>query len=59
MYSCGTSENTLYELLQNCNAYDGLKAQKTLKTRYILEDVPRILKKNQKKSKKFLDILIR
>lgn len=40
MYSCGTSENTLYELLQNCNAYDGLKAQKTLKTRYILEDVP-------------------
>ncbi len=26
---------------------------------YILGDVPRILKKNQKKSKKFLDILIR
>jgi len=26
---------------------------------YILEDVPIILKKNQKKSKKFLDILIR
>ena len=40
MYSCGTLENSLYELLQNCNAYDGLKAQKTLKTRYILEDVP-------------------
>ncbi|WP_303725176.1 hypothetical protein [Anaerovibrio lipolyticus] len=26
---------------------------------HILEDVPRIFKKNQKKSKKFLDILIR
>lgn len=40
MYSCGGSENTLYELLQNCNAYDGLMAQKTLKTRYIMEDIP-------------------
>lgn len=40
MYSCGGPENTLYELLQNCKAYDGLMAQKTLKTRYILEDIP-------------------
>lgn len=40
MYSCGTENNSLYELLQNCNAYDGLMAQKTLRTRYILEDVP-------------------
>lgn len=40
MYSCGTDENTLYELLQNCEAYKGLLAQKTLRTRYILEDIP-------------------
>ncbi len=40
MYSCGGPENTLYELLQNCNAYDGLMAENTLRTRYILEDVP-------------------
>lgn len=40
MYSCGGPENTLYELLQNCHAYDGLMAQKSLRTRYILEDIP-------------------
>ena len=40
MYSCGDENNTLYELLRNCRAYDGLLAQKTLKTRYILEDIP-------------------
>ncbi|MBQ3417907.1 MAG: NAD/NADP octopine/nopaline dehydrogenase family protein [Ruminococcus sp.] len=40
MYSCGGPENTLYELLRNCDAYDGLMAQRTLKTRYIMEDIP-------------------
>ncbi len=40
MYSCGTPENTLYELLQNCHSYDGLLAQKTLRTRHIMEDIP-------------------
>lgn len=40
MYSCGEPSNTLYELLQKCNAYDGLMAQKTLRNRYIMEDIP-------------------
>ena len=40
MYSCGESGDTLYELLQNCHAYDGLIAQKTLRTRYVMEDIP-------------------
>ena len=40
MYSCGGPEDSLYELLRNCDAYDGLMAQRTLKTRYIMEDIP-------------------
>lgn len=40
MYSCGDENDSLYELLQKCDAYDGLMAQKTLRTRYILEDIP-------------------
>lgn len=40
MYSCGSPSDSLYELLQNCKAYDGLLAQRTLRTRYVLEDIP-------------------
>lgn len=40
MYSCGVQEDSLYDILQKCNAYNGLMAQRTLKTRYVLEDIP-------------------
>ena len=36
--------DTLSELVQSTRAYDGIKGQKTLKTRYLLEDVPNSLK---------------
>ncbi|CAH2212095.1 NAD/NADP-dependent octopine/nopaline dehydrogenase family protein [Tepidibacter aestuarii] len=34
---------TLTELVRTTKAYDGIKGQKTLKTRYILEDIPNSL----------------
>ena len=40
VYSSGSPETPLYEMFRNCSAYIGLKAQDTLKTRYILEDIP-------------------
>lgn len=36
----GTSGASLYDILQECNAYDGLMNQPSLKTRYVLEDLP-------------------
>lgn len=35
-----TYGRTVYEAIQNCPGYDGIKGQKSLNTRYILEDIP-------------------
>ena len=35
-----TKGNNAYEVVTNCEAYHGIKGQKTLRTRYILEDIP-------------------
>lgn len=35
-----THGDTLYEVVTNCEGYHGIKGQTTLKTRYILEDIP-------------------
>ena len=35
-----TSGTNTYEVLTNCKGYDGIMGQKTLRTRYLLEDIP-------------------
>ena len=30
----------MYEVITNCEGYHGIKGQKTLRTRYLLEDIP-------------------
>lgn len=35
-----THGNNVYEAIHNCPGYDGIKGQKSLSTRYILEDIP-------------------
>lgn len=40
MYSCGDETTPLYQLCRNNPGYDGIKCAKTLKTRYVLEDIP-------------------
>lgn len=35
-----THGNNVYEAIHNCPGYDGIMGQKTLRTRYILEDIP-------------------
>lgn len=40
MYSCGDETTPLYQLCKNNPGYDGIKCAKTLKTRYVLEDIP-------------------
>lgn len=35
-----THGHNVYEAIHNCPGYDGIKGQKTLRTRYILEDIP-------------------
>lgn len=35
-----TKGNNMYEVITNCEGYDGIKGQKTLRTRYLLEDIP-------------------
>jgi len=38
--SYGVTGSTLYELVQNVKAYEGIKGPTTLNTRYIFEDIP-------------------
>ena len=40
MYSCGDETTPLYQLCKKNPGYDGIKCAKTLKTRYVLEDIP-------------------
>ena len=40
MYACGTPGTPLYKLCQNNKGYEGIMAASTLRTRYVLEDVP-------------------
>ncbi len=35
-----TKGSTVYEVMINCQGYHGIKGQKTLRTRYLLEDIP-------------------
>ena len=35
-----TKGNNMYEVITNCEGYHGIKGQKTLRTRYLLEDIP-------------------
>ena len=35
-----TEGSNAYEVITNCNAYDGIGGQKTMKTRYFQEDIP-------------------
>lgn len=35
-----TKGNSVYEVMINCKGYHGIKGQKTLRTRYLLEDIP-------------------
>lgn len=38
-----TEGDNAYEVMKNCKGYIGIKGQKTIKTRYILEDIPNSL----------------
>lgn len=40
MYKCGDETTPLYQLCKNNPGYVGIMTSKTLKTRYVLEDVP-------------------
>jgi len=40
MYACGTADMPLYQLCRNNRAYEGLMTAGTLRTRYLLEDIP-------------------
>lgn len=40
MYSCGKPGTPLYQLVRDNPGYDGIMCGSTLKTRYVLEDVP-------------------
>ena len=40
MYSCGDSDTPLYWLVRNNPGYVGIMSPKTLRTRYLLEDIP-------------------
>ncbi len=40
MYSCGDSDTPLYQLVRNNPGYVGIKCAQTLRTRYLLEDLP-------------------
>lgn len=35
-----TKGNNMYEVITNCEGYKGIKGQKTMRTRYLLEDIP-------------------
>ncbi len=35
-----TKGESMYEVVTNCEGYHGIKGQKTLRTRYLLEDIP-------------------
>lgn len=40
MYCCGDLDTPLYQLCKNNSGYDGIMTSNTLRTRYILEDIP-------------------
>jgi len=40
MYSCGDIDMPLYQIVRNNPGYVGMKCAKTLRTRYVLEDIP-------------------
>lgn len=40
MYSCGDGDTPLYQLVKNNPGYVGIKCAQTLRTRYLLEDLP-------------------
>ncbi|MPN15544.1 Opine dehydrogenase [bioreactor metagenome] len=40
MYSCGDETTPLYQLVRNNPGYEGIMCAKTLRTRYVLEDIP-------------------
>ncbi len=40
MYDCGEKDTPLYRLCRQNEAYEGIMGSKTLRTRYILEDIP-------------------
>lgn len=40
MYACGDENTPLYQLVRNNSGYDGIMCAKTLRTRYVLEDIP-------------------
>lgn len=40
MYSCGEPGTPLWKLVNNNPGYDGIMGAKTLRTRYVLEDIP-------------------
>lgn len=40
MYSCGDETTPIHQLVRNCSGYDGIMGAKTLRTRYVLEDIP-------------------
>lgn len=40
MYRCGDMDTPLYQLCRNNPGYDGIMTSNTLRTRYILEDIP-------------------
>lgn len=40
MYSSGEPDTPLYQLVRNNTSYDGIMCADTLKTRYVLEDIP-------------------
>lgn len=35
-----TKGDSMYEVITNCEGYHGIKGQKTLRTRYVMEDIP-------------------
>ena len=40
LYECGTPDTPLYQLCKNNEGYEGIMTSNTLRTRYVLEDVP-------------------
>jgi opine dehydrogenase len=40
MYRCGDADTPLYMLCRNNQSYEGIMTAKTLRTRYLLEDIP-------------------
>lgn len=40
MYACGDKDTPLYQLCKNNPGYEGIMTARTLRTRYVLEDIP-------------------